>query len=145
MSFSFLLFFILAAGPSCLAEVQIPPEPLKGIAGLNKAIKIQQETGKPIILWSTWNTCPNTRKVSKWFASPQVTSSLKDFPKVILESKGNNDEVLESEMRGFVGGMFYVIKDYNFSPDIYTAVWAWEKGTYKIKKDLLDQLKSLVR
>jgi len=143
VSYLFLLIFILAARSICVAETQIPSTPLRGLKGLEKAIEIQQFTGKPIILWSTWNTCPNTRKVSKWFASSGVTNSLKDFPRVILESKGNEDEVRESEIRGFSGGNFYVIYDYYF--DSYSSVWAWKKGTYKIKKDLLSQIKNKIK
>ena len=45
-------------------------------------------------------------------------------------------------MRGFSGGYFYVINDYYFAPDTYTSIWAWENDSYKMKKDLLNQIKN---
>jgi len=136
----FQIFVILTLSNLCLAESQIPLKPLLGMSGINKAIEIQQETGKPIILLSTWSTCPNTKKVAQWFSSPQISNKLKDYPRVILESKGKEDEATESYIRGFSGGNFYVIRDYNFESSSYKAIWAWQKGSYKIKKDLLIQI-----
>jgi len=67
-----------------------------------------------------------------------VTTSLRDYPRVILASKDRKDEVRESKRMGFQGGNFYIINDYNSRS--YSSVWAWMKGSYTIRYDLLDQL-----
>lgn len=124
----------------CIADSTVPVEPLQGMSGLEEAIAIQQETGTPIILFSTWNSCPHSRKIAKWFGSPTVSEALNEYPRVILASKGNDDEETESDVRGFTGGNFYVITDYYFDSGPYPSIWAWQTGSYKIKKDLLQQI-----
>jgi len=136
----FQFFVILTFSNFCLAESQIPLKPLLGMSGLKKAIEIQQQTGKPIILWSTWNTCPNTKKVAQWFSSPEVSTKLQEYPRVILESKGKEDEATESQIRGFSSGNFYVIRNYYFESSPYKSIWAWQKDSYTMKKGLLIQI-----
>ena len=132
--------FMVFSSAFCQAETQIPSKPLKGMDGLKKAIAIQIKTKQPIILWSSWRFCLNCGKVKKWFSGQEVTENLKNYPRVILSSKGGRDEQKESERMGFTGGHFYIIYDYNAKS--YNSVWAWEYGTHKMKRDLLSQLKS---
>ena len=78
--------------------------------------------------------------MAQWFASSQVSKALKDYPRVILQSKGNQDVVFESETNGFSGGNFYIIQDY-FDAGRSYAIWPWDQGTYNRKKDLLNQIR----
>ena len=131
------LFLVFSVSTSW-SEPRIPSKPFQGMSGLKRAIDLQKETGLPIILWSTWNTCPNCIETAKWFLQRDVRDKLRNYPKVILYSKGNDDEVAESKRMGFKGGNFYIIHDYNKKS--FKAFWAWEEKSYVIKNDLLTQM-----
>lgn len=62
---------------SLSVAVDVPSTPLRGMAGVEQAKEIQFFTEKPIILFSTWNTCPHSKKVEKWFSSSSVNNSLR--------------------------------------------------------------------
>lgn len=137
-----LLLVVLFSLYALSVAADVPSTPLHGMTGLEQAKEIQFFTKKPIILFSTWNTCSQSKKVEKWFSSSQINDSLKDYPRVILESRGNEDEETESQIKGFKGGRFYVIHDYD--TDSLSAVNAWESGGYKIKSNLLSLIKSKI-
>lgn len=120
------------------SQTPAPSVSMAGIQGLEKARRIQQTSGLPIILWSTWAACPHCAKVNQWFDESTEMRALKQYPRVMLQSKGEAEEVKESGQKGFKGGTFYVIFDYERGD--MESVWAWEKGSRTLKPDLAQQI-----
>lgn len=112
----------------------IPSRWLEGTKGFAKAEELQQETGKPILVWTTWTTCSHCNTVTRKVDEFQFRKHLKDAIKVVLDEKGKKEESELCQSSGFNGGYFYVLPKGQTKPSF--KIRAWPVGTYKMEQNL---------
>ena len=118
--------------------VRIPDEWLKGEQGYGRAVALQKESGIPILVWATWNDCPNCRNVEKYLEGFKPTMLLKEYLRVSVDERGAPDEVKFCKSHGFTGGNFYVLAANNSKP--VDKLWAWKNDAH----DIVDGLENVL-